>query len=303
MDFCTFRPKLKLIGIRFIRIIFIFFSNQKLPTMKINAFLPMTVFSLIFIFCLVNCVSTGTKLNLKIPNGLYYQRTPAKEKFIEFKTDSVLNSLNIFITDNKRRFTIDINNKSSYSEMDLRIGKTSYLLAVPKLFMTLYDEDSSYYSFGQNGTEDNLASAVVKIVYGNFKASPYPNVKYDPVKIKFENNRIWKHNQDVDKSAYTSSKEFLKIEVSSERKAIISIEHEERRGKVIVCILNATNGKLEEVLNPKSFTKLSFSTDHNVFVIPIIVPNQAGNFGLETDSIKFEVGDPKVNGTVSAEEK
>jgi len=272
--------------------------------MKKNAIPPLIIISSLLAIFLTTCRPPGepsppksTKLNLKIPSGLYYQRMPEDDKSVLFSVESLLSSVNIFASDNFSSSALHQGQTKNFPH-----GRKSFLMAIPLLYKIENVLDTSIYYFGEGGGEDSLDDALVKVRYNRDQTSKPLQAQHTPVMIELEDDQIWSQKTSSDTGGFSVTK-YLRVPVSGNNNATISITGESRRGKVMVCIIHERNGKLLALLNPKVNGNLSYTTDKTVFIIPFIVPNSSGNFGLTKDTIMFVVGDPIVNGTASAEEE
>ena len=240
-------------------------------------------------------------IKLKIPSGLYYQRTPDEDLSVAFSTVSIINSLNIFTTDNSRVKVF----KNSGDTVTLGKNDPGYLLAIPALYDISKAGDTAIFSFGVGGAADNSAAAVVKVIFGDFPETKQKNyLRQMEVEIQVADTQILNYDRTGTMQGPTSPKQYLTIIGGNQQnKASIYLDESLARGKVMICIINRRNHQLIALLNPKSSNQMPFVTRHEVYIIPIIAPNLSGNYGLPIDSINFSVGDPKVNGSVTASEE
>lgn len=239
-----------------------------------------------------------SNLNLKIPDSLYYSRSPGNNKGIRFEANSILSAINIFTTDNARSSKL---NQSQAQTMGL--GRKSFLLAIPLLYNRGLQGTNRSYHFGENGGENNADDALVFISYAGNPASPELNSNNPPVLLKLENSAILTITNGSSGIGPTGSNTYLKVNASNSNTATITLNKEARRGKVMVCIFNASNGNMIGMLDPKRNPVESFTARRNVWVVPVTKPNRSTHSGTAVDQIIFEVGDPVVNGSVRASEE
>ncbi len=256
----------------------------------------------LFFLCTVPLISYGqpgfSNLNLKIPESLYYSRSPANNKAIRFEADVIRSAINVFTTDNAR----SLNLKQSQAQ-SMGSGRKSFLLAIPLLYNRGLQGTTRSYHFGENGGEDNMDDALVLISYAGNPASAELNSTHPPVLLKLEDASILTITSASSGIGPTGSKTYLKVDASNSNPATITLNKEARRGKVMVCIFNASNGNMIGMLDPKRNSVESFTTRRDVWVVPIIKPNRSTHSGTAVDQIIFEVGDPVVNGSVRASEE
>ena len=239
-----------------------------------------------------------SNLNLKIPDSLYYSRSPGNNKGIRFEANTILSAINIFTSDNSRSLKL----KQSQPQT-MGLGRKSFLLAIPLLYNRGLQGTSRSYHFGENGGEENMDDALVVISYVGNPASTELNSTNPPVLLKLENSAILTITNGSSGTGPTGSKTYLKVNASNSNPATITLNKEARRGKVMVCIFNESNGNMIGMLDPKRNPVESFTARHNVWVVPIIKPNRSRPSGTAVDQIIFEVGDPVVNGSVRASEE
>lgn len=237
-------------------------------------------------------------LNLKIPTDLYYSRTPNQGKSIKFTIDVKLAAINLITTDNQNFQRLG---KSSISRR--AIGRTSALIAIPKLYQIRESDNGNTYSFGQDGGENNNDDATITIRYQNTAPSPTSNTNHKPLLFSVDDSEI--HIVKNGRTDFKNTEHFLKILASRNFPATIEINRKSEQGNCIVAIFDSKNGKFLGSLNPKdpnnNAAKLSFTVDTDVYVMPIIRPKVTSNNGIDT--IVFEVGDPKKNGSATSEEE
>ncbi|HNR06729.1 MAG TPA: hypothetical protein PKM27_05380 [Saprospiraceae bacterium] len=239
-----------------------------------------------------------TNVNLQIPDSLYFSRSPGNNKGVRFDADIVLPAIHVFASDNVRSVKLV---PSQAQTMGLR--RKSFLLAIPLLYTISLQATTRSYHFGENGGEDKMDNALVAVSYEGKPASPEFNSAHPPVLLKLEDAAILNINHTFPGTGSTASKTYLKVDASNAQTATISINREVRRGKVMVCIFNASNGKLIGMLNPKRNGVESFTARREVWVVPIIKPDRSRPSGSAVDQINFEVGDPVVNGSVRVSEE
>lgn len=237
---------------------------------------------------------------LSIPSGLYYQRLPGDTSALEFTVDSILAGLNILISDNKQNFGML---KTKSQNMHLGKGEGGYALAIPALYNVSDSSGTIRFHFGPGGADDSTAAAIVKVIFGSFEETGEKKVKYNPVLVQIADSQILDYTYNSVPPANTGERQFLHVSASNLNRAYIFIDNHPARGRVMICILDALTGQFLTILNPKAGTPQIFVTKKSVYVIPVIVPMPAGNFGLPIDSVFFTVGDPVVNGSIRASEE
>ncbi len=244
-----------------------------------------------------------TKVKLRLPSDLYFEMSPYRKGHnkIVFNVDFLLKGLAMVTSDNKTSKLIFQQGLSD----TLGKRKIGYLIATPLYDSTARDADTALYFFGKGGGDDGVMpihSAAVKVF---FTEDSDPSIKLvcirDRLKfgVKEEKIRSLK-DEPSDFSEKRSNQEFIRIETPGSKKATIFIDYEIRRGNVLVCIFNPNNGDLLAILDPKKPNQ-SFTTKNNVYVFPLIRPFVTSN--LTGTNITFQVGDPKVNGSVTASEE
>ncbi len=173
----------------------------------------------------------------------------------------------------------------------------------------LYDKkttgDTAVYFFGKSGGEDTmntLYAAEIKVYYSDDSTPSIKRVRiHDRLKIGVPKKKISTLRGNTSNNAMKSSdEEYIRINTKGSNKAIIFIDQELRRGNALVCIFNATTGNLLAILDPKKQNQ-SFITKDDVFVFPLIRPFVTSK--ADYVFITFQVGDPKVNGSVTASEE
>lgn len=239
-----------------------------------------------------------SNLNLKIPDSLYYNRSPANDKSIRFVADTILPAINIFGSDNSSSSTLKQNLGQTMGN-----GKKSFLLAIPLLYNRGLQGTIRSYHFGEYGGENSADDALVFISYAGNPASTEPNSNIPPVLLKLENSAILTIADGSSGIGPTGSNTYLKVNASNSNTATITLNKEARRGKVMVCIFNVSNGNMIGMLDPKRNPAESFTARRNVWVVPIIKPDRSRPSGTAEDRIIFAVGDPVVNGSVKASEE
>lgn len=237
---------------------------------------------------------------LSIPSGLYYQRLPGDSSALNFTVDSILAGLNILISDNKQNFGLL---RSKAQNVALGKGDGGFAIAIPALYQVSDSSGTINFHFGPGGAEDSTAAAVVKVIFGSFEETGEKKVKYDPVVIQVADTQILDYTYNSVPPASTGARQFLHLSASNLNRAYITIDNHPARGRVMVCILDALSGQFLTLLNPKTDTAQFFATKKSVYIIPIIVPEPSGNFGLAIDSVFFSVGDPVVNGSIRVSEE
>lgn len=283
--------------------------------MKINA--PLILYAYLSLTISLSCktevvatiedeIPTGYRLlELSIPSGLYFQREP--EEILNFTVDSIIQGLDIFTSNNDTSAVL----KNKGQRTRFGNNKTAYLLGIPTMFNISSDDSVTHFEFGPSGADDNGAAAIVHVQYNkNINPTASQNIQHRKVGIFLKEDEILEYRFD-DTNSITTPKKYLSIHASNNRRAKISIDTSAAKGRVLVCIIRKNpgqgqgHGHLLGILNPKNNNNKipEFIVKVPVYIIPIIVPNISGNYGFPIDSIFFAVGDPKVNGSVTASEE
>ncbi|MBK6481506.1 MAG: hypothetical protein IPF93_25450 [Saprospiraceae bacterium] len=244
--------------------------------------------------CLI--AQSVTSLNLKIPTDLYFAKDPASGKSIRFNVQTKLDAISMLSSDNRNSEGIGPGQHRTMGK-----GRKSFLMAIPMLYNVISAAGSGNYLFGKDGGEGDVDDAVVTIAFNNAAGSPELDSKGPPILLKIATPEILTVNS-TNVGTAVSSQKYLKVEPDRSMSTTISITREDRRGHVMICIFNAKNGFLLGLLNPKQNATESFTTTKDVYVIPMIKPDKSLG-GAGVDQILFAVGDPKTNGSASAEEE
>lgn len=254
------------------------------------------------------CGQTGgtgvdTKVKLKLPADLYFEMLPYRkdQTKIVFSVDYLLKGLAMVTSDNKTS-SILIQQGMNDTMKEKKIG---YLIATPILDSVGGDSNTAIYYFGKGGGED-LANAIhAAAVKVSFSGTAKPSTKLICVKDRFKFGVKAEKFRSLkgDGSDYLSKRdgqEFIRIETPKSKMVTLLIDQERRRGNTLVCIFNTKNGRLLATLDPKKPNQ-SFTTTNNVYVFPLIRPFVTST--VTGTKITFQVGDPKVNGSVTASEE
>lgn len=244
-----------------------------------------------------------TKVKLRLPSDLYFEMSPYRkdQNKIVFKVDYLLKNLAVVTSDNKTS-SILIQQAMSDTMKEKKIG---YLIATPIFDSIGGDSNTAIYYFGKGGGEDTVNEIHAAAVKVFFSDDSEPSTKLVRIKdrlkfnvavnkfrsIKGSNSQLGKKRMEL---------EFIRIETPGSKKATLSIDQEPRRGNALVCIFNANNGNLLATLDPKKLYQ-SFTTKNDVYVFPLIRPLVTST--ATGTKITFQVGDPKVNGSVTASEE
>ncbi|HNT19720.1 MAG TPA: hypothetical protein PKL70_04775, partial [Saprospiraceae bacterium] len=244
--------------------------------------------------------NTGTlKIKLRLPSDLYFEMAPyrRKQNRIVFNVDALMEGLAIITSDNQ---TSSIFRQAGMIDT-MQKRKTGYLIASPTCDSIVIQDiqDTSIYYFGKGGGEDlanNVHAAEVKIYFSEDADPSIKRVRIkDRVKFGVEANKVRSLKGDPSDLTEPPEHGFIKIEPSGSKKVTLFIDEEPRRGNVLVSIFNANNGRLLATLDPKKQGQ-RFTTKNKVYVFPLIRPYVIST-GTGT-KITFQVGDPKVNGSV-----
>lgn len=243
----------------------------------------------------------NSPLNLKITNDLYYSRTPATNRNgINITLKSKVPTVLAVATDNSGEKRLNPNESFSNGK-----GRPAYLIVVPQLYDMADNGISKSFKFGRNSAENNFDDAVVKIFYNNGIPSPVGPMNRQLVNFGVSNEEIYTVSGANAPNGDLTGKIFLKVEASNSETATIEIDRQANRGNVIVGIFSAKNGNLLAKLNPKDpvnqESRIAFTTDETVIIVPLIRPEVNSADGRDT--IRFMVGDPVENATAESIEE
>jgi len=266
----------------------------KFPGMK-NSF---TLF-LVLATLLVNA-QPNKPLNLKLPEDLFYSRTPGRDKSIRMTVLNKLPSVLIIATDNSQ--SSRLNKEESFLHGK---GKQAILVALPALYKSVSQEGVLTFYFGEKGAENDLDQAVVRISYQKANPSKTRNMNRKPLMFQVSDAEVVAVPVSGSPGNDLNGKNFLRADASGENTVTIEIDREAQRGRVLVGIFSQKNGNLIATLDPKdqinTASVVSFTADEPVLIIPLIRPSAAssGNAG----NVVFEVGDPREVATVTVTEE
>jgi len=243
--------------------------------------------------------SCNIKLGLEIPYGSHYAHNSSDDVVTSFNVTEIRQgTIYIFTSENKFKKVLFKDDQT----VRLRRDEKKHLLGMPILYnITGTDVKDLTYYFGEKGTITDLAAAVVNVKYN--QATPIPKVPIvntETVNIKFKKSKVLtsEPTNSLNRNFYKNDN-YLRIIGSALNSATISIDYNFDRGKVIICIINAETGSLEAYLDPKVQLGRSYVAINDVFVIPVIIPTI---YSSELGVVKFEVGDPRTNGSVTVTE-
>ncbi len=261
---------------------------------------------LLGLICFPLSAQTGSnagevKVKLRLPSDLYFEMAPYRKGLdnIIFRADYLMEGLAIITSDNQ---TSSILRQAGLSAT-IQERKTGYLIASPTCD-SIVIQDTSIYYFGKGGGDDlsnHIYAAEVKVSFSEDAGLSTKRVRIkDRFKFGVEANKVRSLKGGSSGTMRQPEQEFIKVEPPGSMKVTLFIDEEPRRGNVLVSIFNANNGRLLATLDPKKQGQ-SFTTKNKVYVFPLIRPYVTST-GTGT-KITFQVGDPKVNGSVTASEE
>lgn len=245
----------------------------------------------------------NTKVKLRLPSDLYFEMSPYRkvQNKIVFNVDFLLKDLAVVTSDNKTSKII----LQQAGRDTMKKKKIGYLIATPIFDSIVGGRETAIYYFGKGGGEDSVNEIHAAAVKVFFSDDSEPSTKLVRIKDRMKFNvpvnkfrNLKGSNSELGKKRMEL--EFIRVETPGSKKATLTIDQEPRRGNVLVCIFNATNGNLLAALDPKQPNQ-SFTTRNDVYIFPLVRP-----FVTSTPTgtkITFQVGDPKVNGSVTASEE
>ena len=179
--------------------------------------------------------------------------------------------------------------------------RSAFVLAVAKLFDVSEVSNSKVYSFGTGCGEENVDDANVFINYvGQSPSAPNNTESSIPALLPIDSRQILTINSNTTPNGATGDKIFLNVLANPQSTATISINNDSRQGQVFLVIYDAASGQALTSLHSKS-NDLSFTVAQDVWVVPMLKPMASED--QRSTTILFEVGDPKRNGKVIAEEE
>ena len=256
----------------------------------------LTIRSMAMIICLMafglNAISQ--QQNLNIPNDLCFTSQPSVDKAVNYNVTLLRNEcINIFASNpntNARKLNMGATTMANNAR--------SSLIAPVRLTSISTSSGNKSYNFGPACGEAGVDDANVIINYtGNSGSTSTFGGGNTPFRLLIPATEILTvtGNNTPDNSNVTQ--DYLKVEASSTNTATISIATNVNQGQVIIAIFLAQgNPNPVALIDPKSTTGLSYTTDEDVFVVPLIRPKLKVVNGVR--KIVFEVGDPEENGTV-----
>lgn len=255
------------------------------------------LFGLLF---LVSSLMAQQTLRLKMPADLYYAKQPGPNKHVKFTIATKLPIINLIATGSDQSERLGANSINRRTN-----GKPGILIAIPKLYKVGGIGNEKVFSFGKEGGEKDNDDATVTIRHQNVVASPKIPSNQPPISFQVANAEIHTETRGSGHKDLKSTEHFLKVTATKNKTATISINRKSEQGNVIIAVFNSKNGNLLGTLNPKdpdnSAETLSLTIDTDAYIVPVIRPKVTTANGK--DSIVFEVGDPRENGKVEAEEE
>jgi hypothetical protein len=260
------------------------------------------ILSLLIIFSTQIAFAQPSKtLNLNLPGSLFYERTPGSNKSIRLTLLDIHPSVWVHASDN--------NNKNRLSKGQSTLhgkGQRSVLLVFSRLYNFTEAGNLKTFFFGQNGGENDLDQAVIRVSNSGAAATPGKTMNRKSVIIGVSDSEFFSVPASGSPSDdIKNGKLFLNVEASAGKTATIELDREAQRGNVLVAVISQKNGNLLATLNPKDpenqLPKLSFTVDENVIIIPVVRPSASSVNGVDT--VVFAVGDPREVATVTVSEE
>jgi hypothetical protein len=255
---------------------------------------------LIILSALVGYAQSSVSFNLKLSGDLYYARTPGSNRSIRLTLQDKLPSVWLVASDNT-------NNRRLLAGQSFLNGQgqRANLVVFSLLYNYTVEGSSKTFFFGLNGAENDLDQGVVRVFNNNASPTSGKSLNRQPVIIGVSESDFFTVPASGAPSGDINGKLFLKVEASSDKTATIEIDREAQRGNILVAIISQKTGNLLATLNPKDpenqSSKLSFTIDETVLVIPVIRPTTTSSNGI--DSVVFQVGDPREVATVTVSEE
>jgi hypothetical protein len=259
----------------------------------------IVTFIIILVAMIAGSQSYG-QLNLKLPDDLYYVRSPKSSKSIRMTIRDKLPSVLISTSDegsNGRLLSVE-----SFLHGQ---GKQVYLFVFPQLYNVEAAGSTTTCYFGRESAENNQDQAVVRVLYKQDIPSKRKSMNRKPMLVRISDTEMLPVTSSAVPGSDFSGKLMLKVEATADKPATLEISREAQRGNVLIAIISVKSGNLIATLNPKDpdnqSPKLSFTVDDEVLVIPVIRPVVTSSNG--TDTVLFQVGDPREVATVTVSEE
>jgi hypothetical protein len=260
-----------------------------------------TILTLLIAICTIAVYSQPVKpLNLKLPGDLFYTRTPGSNKSIRFTLQDMLPSVWVNTSDNS-------NSKRLLTGQNFVHGKgqRTVLVVFSRLYNFTSEGNLKTFFFGNKGAENDLDQSVIRISNNGAASTPGKNLNKQPVMIGVSESEFFSVPSTGAPTENINGKLFLNVEASTAKTTTIELDREAQRGNILVAVISQKSGNLLATLNPKDTEnqspKLSFTVDENVMVIPVIRPSSTTLNG--TDTVVFQVGDPREVATVTVSEE
>lgn len=248
------------------------------------------------LFC-TGIFAQSLPVQFNVPSSLYAEQQCKPENNIAYTVSDLRSDcVNIY------------GNNPGETAVNLRDGKTNmkngtpaFVFSTVQLYSVSGTSDQKVYSFGMECAEEDLDDANVSINYLNQASSQQlPVGTFKSANLSLDNRNILTISNNETPNGFTDNQTYLKVLANENSTATISINNDSRQGQVFVCIYSAANGNCIGKLHAKS-SDLSFTTDQDVYVVPMIAPNSFSE--RQSTTILFEVGDPRRNAKVVAEEE
>lgn len=226
-----------------------------------------------------------------IPNDLCFTSQPSVDKAVSYNVTLLKNEcVNMFASNPSRDAK-----KLSLGRTSMDNNARSSIIAAAKLTSVSTSSLVKSYNFGLGCGEAGVDDANVNVVYsGNAANSSSFNGGNTPFRLIIPASDILTITGNDTPDNPNTSQDYLKVAASSGNTATVSISTNDNQGQVFVAIFLAQGSPNPvAILDPKSTTALSFTTDKDIFVVPLIRPKLKVINGVR--NIVFEVGDPESN--------
>ena len=236
-------------------------------------------------------------MQLNVPNSLFAMQDCRPGNRISYTVSEVLpHCINVF-GNNPGKMAVNM----SDGKTPMDPGAAAFVFTTVKLFNVSGEDGQKIYSFGQACAEEGLDDANIMISYaGQTPSAEMPVGQSTGASLSVQGNQLMTVSSNETANGPTGEQTYLQVLANENNTATLSINQDSRQGQVFICIYSVATGDAMAMLHAKS-NNLSFTAAEDVFVVPMISPNSfAGQRGT---TILFEVGDPKRNGKVVAEEE
>ena len=246
----------------------------------------------------INLIGQSQSLNLNVPGMLCSEQylTSGNNKISYTVSELISSCVNIYGS-NPGQMAVDMYD----GKTSMNPGSSAFVMSTVKLYSVSGEEGQKSYNFGQGCAEDGLDDANVNIVYAG-EAATIPSPVTDPkaAYLQVSADQVLSVTGNNTPNGATGQMTYLHVSANDSNTATIKIAQESRQGQVYVVVYSANGGNALAMLHSKS-NDLSYTTNQDVYVVPMIRPNVMSD--QRSTTIVFEVGDPRRNGKVVAEEE